>query len=220
MRMARLHGKVRVLTSYLLLFAVLAAWGSRAKAQSSTERSAAIAGPVEGEKARMSAGLKTPPRAREVSAYTPRGRPTGPLAASPGAPAPPSPSREVDWKLRRRRDPFRLPPPPSAGVSGIGVRHVRLPGKQGLVIGQLRLEGIVREQSPNVRNAPDGMIAVVTNSTHIAYFLREYDTVYDGRVTKITGDAIHFEQEYLDPEGQTKRREVVLQLNAASAEEP
>lgn len=220
MRMGRLRGKVWILASCLLLFAVLAAWDSRAKAQSSTERGAGSAEPAQPEKSRMNAGVNAPPQARQVSAYSPRGRPTRPPAASPGTPVQPSPSREADPKLRGRRDPFRLPPPPSAGVAGIRLRRVPPPGKQGLAIGQLRLEGIVREQSPEVRNAPDGMIAVVTNSTHIAYFLREYDAVYDGRVTKITWDAIHFEQEYLDAEGQSKRREVILRLNAASIEEP
>ena len=48
------------------------------------------------------------------------------------------------------------------------------PGKAGLQVSTLRLDGIVR--------APNGMIAVVSNPQSRTYFLREGDQLYDGRV--------------------------------------
>src|SRR6266568_8922840 len=65
-----------------------------------------------------------------------------------------------------RRDPFRIPPPPSP-VSATGLSGPLPAGPNGLIISQLVLEGIVR------MDATGQMIAVVTNNTHRAYFLRE-----------------------------------------------
>src|SRR6202790_1010856 len=48
------------------------------------------------------------------------------------------------------------------------------PGKAGLQVASLRLDGIVRSSN--------GMIAVVTNPQARTYFLREGDQLYDGRV--------------------------------------
>ncbi|MEQ1472729.1 MAG: hypothetical protein ABLQ96_02850, partial [Candidatus Acidiferrum sp.] len=56
------------------------------------------------------------------------------------------------------------------------------PGKGGLQVGTLRVDGIV--------HAPNGMIAVVSNPQQRTYFLREGDQLYDGRVDKIAMDGI------------------------------
>jgi hypothetical protein len=42
------------------------------------------------------------------------------------------------------------------------------------------------------------MIAVVTNYTKRAYFLRENDTVYNGIVSRITPDAVYFKENTLN----------------------
>ena len=81
------------------------------------------------------------------------------------------------------------------------------PGVRGLVIGQLKLEGIVREDASN------SMIAVVTGRTDLAYFLRVHDEVYNGAVTRITPDSIHFVQNLPEPGGRVGTREVVLKLD-------
>src|SRR5208283_3368115 len=60
------------------------------------------------------------------------------------------------------------------------------PGKAGLQVSSLRLDGIVR--------APNGMIAVVTNPQSRTYFLREGDQLYDGRVEKIAMDSVSFHE--------------------------
>ena len=85
-------------------------------------------------------------------------------------------------------------------------------GVRGLLISQLRLEGVVREQTANK------MIAVVTNETKRAYFLHENDSVYNGVVSKITPDAVYFKENVLDANGRVTTREVVKRLGSAPGE--
>jgi hypothetical protein len=105
------------------------------------------------------------------------------------------------------RDPFKLPPPPSP-VSSEEWRPPanRPPGKRGLLIGELRVEGIVRQDSSQ------RMMAVVTNETNRAYFLREGDALYDGVVTRITPDAVYFRETMLGRSGGS--RDVVKPLSS------
>jgi hypothetical protein len=76
----------------------------------------------------------------------------------------------------------------------------------------LKLGGIVRQDATNM------MLAVVTNFTNRAYFLRENDVVFNGVVSKITPDAVSFRENYLDPNGRVQTREVVKRLSPASGE--
>jgi len=114
-----------------------------------------------------------------------------------------------------RRDPFKLPgaPGPGGEVSiGEELRGPLPKGPRGLVISQLRLEGIVRLDQSNT------MIAVVTNYTNRAYFLRENDAVYNGVVSKITPDSISFKENYLDHLGRAQVREISRRLSGAPGE--
>ena len=114
-----------------------------------------------------------------------------------------------------RRDPFKLPPPPgTAGPGGaLDMAAGPLPpGTRGLVIGQLKLGGIVRQDTTNM------MLAVVINSANRAYFLRESDVLYNGVVSKITPDSVQFRENYLDPNGRVQTREVVKRLGQAPGE--
>ena len=114
-----------------------------------------------------------------------------------------------------RRDPFKLPPPPSpkgsAGALDMAAGPLP-PGTRGLVIGQLRLGGIVRQDTTHM------MLAVVINSANRAYFLRESDVLYNGVVSKITPDSVQFRENYLDPNGRVQTREVVKRLGQAPGE--
>ncbi len=89
-----------------------------------------------------------------------------------------------------KRDPFKLPPTPGAGGKGaeayLDFAGPLPAGNRGLIISQLKLEGLVRQDVNNK------MLAVVTNETRRAYFLTENDAVYNGVVTKITPDAVYF----------------------------
>lgn len=112
-----------------------------------------------------------------------------------------------------RRDPFKLPPPPSKGGPEMaGIKGPLPPGKKGLLIGQLRLEGVVREDKTNT------MIAVVTNATNRAYFLHENDEVYNGVVSKITPDSVFFTENTKQANGNISTREVVKKLGTGSGE--
>jgi Tfp pilus assembly protein PilP len=86
-------------------------------------------------------------------------------------------------------------------------------GTKGLVISELRLEGTVRQESEHA------MIAVVTNYTKRAYFLRVNDTVYNGVVSKITPEAVYFKESTLDSNGRVTTREVELKMGSAPGEE-
>jgi len=159
-------------------------------------------------------------------------RPEAGSAAFPARPrAGSNPASATDSAPGGRRDPFRLPlPPAAAGIAGAQPQRPMVPGKHGLVISQLRLEGTVRgaketagagsDESHTGSGGRTEMIAVVANASKIAYFLREHDVLYDGRVTRITADAVWFEQEYLDPQGRMKSRDVVTRLGAVADEEP
>ena len=106
-----------------------------------------------------------------------------------------------------KRDPFKLPPPPAPGREGMEQAIGPLPpGPRGLVINQLRVEGIVRFDANNT------MIAVVDNNRNRAYFLRENDAVYNGVVSKITPDSVIFRENALDQSGKVTVREVVKRL--------
>ena len=103
----------------------------------------------------------------------------------------------------RRRDPFRAIVVETAADDDVPVTYP--PGKPGLVIGQLQVQGIA--------HSIDGTwIAVVDNNTGRAYFLRENDKLYNGVVSKINPDSVVFIEETTDSSGQQTSREVVKEL--------
>jgi hypothetical protein len=104
-----------------------------------------------------------------------------------------------------RRDPFApLITQQSGGAAPINLP----PGKPGLMIGSLHIDGIV--------NGPNGMIAIVSNPQQHVYFLREGDHLYDGQVEHITMDGISFHQTGKDPFGNPVEREVAKRLNPST----
>jgi hypothetical protein len=111
-----------------------------------------------------------------------------------------------------RRDPFKAWVAPTP-VSRLVPEPGALPaGTRGLVISGLRLEGIVREEAGNA------MIAMVTNYTKRAYYLRVNDAVYNGVVSKITLEAIYFKENTLDSRGRVTTHEVEIKLGSAAGE--
>jgi hypothetical protein len=111
-----------------------------------------------------------------------------------------------------RRDPFKPLVFAKPGAEGEMITGPLPPGKRGLLISQLLLEGIVRLDTSNQ------MIAVVTNYTKRAYFLRENDAVYNGVVGKITPDSVTFQENIRDANGRVVTREVVKRLSPAPGE--
>ena len=122
--------------------------------------------------------------------------------STPGA-APEAAESEVK---QARRDPFE---------SLIG-RQTKAPanlppGKLGLQVSTLRLDGIVR--------APNGMIAVVSNPQARTYFLREGDRLYDGSVEKISMDGVSFHEEGKDAFGKPVEHQVNKRIYSSPGEQ-
>jgi len=110
-----------------------------------------------------------------------------------------------------RRDPFApLLGKASEGGGGSSLQNLP-PGKPGLVISSLRIDGIV--------SGPNGMIAIVSNAQDRVYFLREGDRLFDGQVEHITMDGIAFHQSGKDPFGNAVEREVAKRLNSTPGEQ-
>ena len=85
------------------------------------------------------------------------------------------------------------------------------PGKAGLIVETLRIDGIV--------HGPNGMIAIVSNSQQRVYFLREGDKLYDGSVEKIALDAISFHEIGKDAFGKPLERVVTKRLYPSPGEQ-
>lgn len=107
---------------------------------------------------------------------------------------------ENKWAMSGHRDPFISPVVSHAGGSGCST------GKKCLEIGDINLRGVVHAEA--------GFIAVVTNNLNKAYFLRENDPVFNGYVTKITGDSVTFKEMLQDRLGKPFTREVVKKIVA------
>ncbi|MDE3181505.1 MAG: hypothetical protein KGM47_17820 [Acidobacteriota bacterium] len=123
-------------------------------------------------------------------------------------PSEPPPAASQPAVRTSGRDPFKLPPPPLLNSKGMGIQPLDLPpGVRGLIISTLKLEGVVSEDSGRE------MIAVVTNDTQRAYFLRVNERLYDGVVTQITPQAVTFSEWKRDDSGRESLRTVVRRLN-------
>ena len=125
-------------------------------------------------------------------------------APTPNAGAPPeSPKLEP---VVAKRDPFE----PLINEKEAG--HGPLPpGKAGLVIATVRVDGTVR--------APSGMIAVVSNPDQRVYFIREGDRLYDGEVQKIGLDGVTFKENSKDAFGKQVERVVTKRIYPSAGEQ-
>jgi hypothetical protein len=139
------------------------------------------------------------PEAAKVSTKT--------ASAAPVAPPVEKPAEE---KPVVRRDPFDTLLT-KARVSSNATPENLPPGKAGLVVETLRIDGIVR--------SPNGMIAIVSNAQQRVYFLREGDKLYDGSVEKIALDAISFHEIGKDAFGKPLERTVSKRLYPSSGEQ-
>ncbi len=128
-----------------------------------------------------------------------------PAAASPESTAAPAES-DTALDLVGKRDPF------VALVNGSkGPAEHLPPGKAGLVIGTLTVQGAVQ--------GANGMIAVVANPDQRVYFVREGDRLYDGDVEKISLDGVTFQQNTKDAFGKPIERTVVKRIYPSAGEQ-
>ena len=164
------------------------------------------------------------PTAPLKAAVKPAAQAAAPKAATPKAPAKPvrkplvrkasstgaaGTSAETAETKISRRDPFESLTSRQEAAARAGANLP--PGKAGLQVGTLRLDGIVR--------APNGMIAVVTNPQARTYFLREGDQLYDGRVEKIAMDGVSFHEIGKDAFGKPVERQVNKRIYSSAGEQ-
>jgi hypothetical protein len=194
--------------------AAMAMWVQFAAAQSAPKTLNAVREQV-GQSAKASPAAAKPASSGSVapaSAAAPKATATAAPTASAAAVEPqkaaPKPSAAAAGP---RRDPFS---PLFGGNSNQGRASGPAslpPGKAGLTVGTLRLDGLV--------NGPNGMIAVVSNPQQRVYFLHEGDRIFDGQVTRITMEAVSFRQTGSDPFGNSLEHEVTRRLYATPGEQ-
>jgi Tfp pilus assembly protein PilP len=134
--------------------------------------------------------------------------PTLPAAKKVEKAAAPRKSAPAESEVRMaRRDPFESL---VSRQQGKGAPNLP-PGKAGLQVSTLRLDGIVK--------SPNGMIAVVSNPQARTYFLREGDHLFDGSVEKISMDGVSFHEEGKDAFGKPMERQVNKRIYSSPGEQ-
>jgi len=129
-------------------------------------------------------------------------------AKKTAAPAAAQEPAESETKVARR-DPFESLTARQDAASKVAANLP--PGKAGLQVSSLRLDGIVK--------SPNGMIAVVTNPQQRTYFLREGDQLYDGKVEKIALDGVSFNEVGKDAFGKPVERQVNKRIYSSAGEQ-
>jgi len=151
--------------------------------------------------------------AQDQPAKKKRGKAKGAPKAAAVAPAPapatdasaPAEAAKLE-PIVAKRDPFE----PLVNEKEAG--HGPLPpGKAGLVVATIRIDGTVR--------APSGMIAVVSNPDQRVYFIREGDKLYDGEVQKIGLDGVTFKENSKDAFGKQIERVVTKRIYPSAGEQ-
>jgi hypothetical protein len=136
------------------------------------------------------------------------------------------PAGARDGRRGRRRHPRRAPaaattkpiPPgsdrdpflPLVAAKGDALPEDLPPGKAGLIIGRLQLEGLV--------HTPRGVMAVVSTPHGRVFFLRPGDRLYDGKVTAIGAASASFREVTRDAYGRPLVRAVTLRLHSSGGE--
>ena len=156
---------------------------------------------------------KTNPPAKTATAPAAATAPVpvkSPAATAEKKPAKPPVEKPAEEKISGvRRDPFD--PLLNKPSQGTGIPQNLPPGKAGLVVGTLRVDGIV--------GGAHGMIAIVSNPQQRVYFLREGDKLYDGSVQHITLEAVSFQEVGKDAFGKPLERQVTKRLYPSPGEQ-
>jgi Tfp pilus assembly protein PilP len=174
------------------------------------------AAPAGANPAPSAAGKAAPQSRKPAAPAAKRAKPASDKAAKAPKPAKPvetavnpDASKEGEEAKAARRDPFESLV--SRQQAQARNNAALPPGKAGLQVSTLRLDGIVK--------APSGMIAVVTNPQARTYFLREGDQLYDGRVEKIAMDGVSFHEMGKDAFGKPVERQVNKRIYSSAGEQ-
>ena len=149
--------------------------------------------------AKPAQGAAAKPARTSKSTETAAAKPAAPTAATNAMP------EEKKIEIEGKRDPF-VP----LLVSQKANLHLP-PGKAGLQVGTVRVDGAVR--------SPNGMIAVVSNPEQRVYFVREGDRLYDGSVETIGLDGVTFREMTKDAFGKPVERVVTKRIYATAGEQ-
>ena len=102
-----------------------------------------------------------------------------------------------------RRDPFR------SLLEGFeeeeeGPARARPPGLPGMLIEELRLEGII--------DTPSGILAFVLGRDNVSYIIRPGTKLFDGEVSEIQQKKVVFRRDVNDPDRRKQYEEVVREI--------
>ena len=86
----------------------------------------------------------------------------------------------------------------------VGTVKVRPPGLPGMLVDELRVEGIVQ--------TPDGILAFAQGRDNLSYIIRPGTKLYDGEVMDILPDRVIFRRQVHDPKQLRPYEEVVKEL--------
>jgi Tfp pilus assembly protein PilP len=194
---------MRPLMTLLFGISLFAAPGMRAQTTPAAPKASQPAATAAAKPAKVSASTPTKTAASKPATKSHAQSPA-PIAKNVSVKKPAESEQKV-----ARRDPFE---------SLVGRKQAQdalsknlPPGKAGLQVGTLRLDGIVR--------AANGMIAVVANPAQRTYFLREGDQLYDGKVDKISMEGVTFHEEGKDAFGKPVERQVSKRLYSSAGEQ-
>jgi hypothetical protein len=159
------------------------------------------------QKERPESAAKAPARRAAKRAIAVASAPAKPSSTGEApAAAPAATEKDTALDLVGKRDPFVALINTAKG----GPEHLP-PGKAGLVIGTLTVQGTVQ--------GANGMIAVIANPDQRVYFVREGDRLYDGEVEKISLDGVTFQQNTKDAFGKPIERTVVKRIYPSAGEQ-
>ncbi len=136
-----------------------------------------------------------------------------PAKAAPAAAAPADAAATMggsDLQPGNRRDPFAALVARGKAAKQAPEISCRAPGKGGIVIDTLRIDGVARSSTE--------VIAVVRTPQQRVYFLREGDRLCDGRVERITMEGMTLRQSSRDAFGKPIERAVSKRLFPSAGE--
>jgi hypothetical protein len=193
MKMANISAKFMAVLVLALPLAIAASAQDQAPSGPAMKAAPAHAG-KSAHHAKAAAGVK-PPSKSNPEQSTPAAAPSD-EAAGPDA---------TKTEMVGKRDPF-------APLINDKKDTVHLPpGKAGLVIATVHVDGAVR--------SGNAMIAVVSNPEQSVYFIREGDKLYDGDVEKIGLDGVTFKENSKDAFGKPVERIVTKRIYASAGEQ-
>lgn len=179
-------------------------------------------GPITAKKSGEKVALAKPANAKPVSAKPaiakaapkPAAKPVAPEVAAKDKPSvgmtvSPGPAPAVSHadEIVAKRDPFVA----LVNVQKEGGGPNLPPGKAGLVVATVRVDGTVK--------SGEELLAVVSNPERHVYFVREGDHLYDGSVKRIDLDGVTFQEDSKDAFGKPVVREVTKRIYASAGEQ-